>query len=90
MARKKKTKAIKDGSDLIGTVDIVKISRGIDVIAGIMIKHGLNHLSEEEWEKIKVFKSVKKNLKNETYVAKEVSKKPFGDDKKEKDKKDKK
>lgn len=90
MARKRKIKEIKDGGNLIGTIDIVKVSKGIDTIAGVMVKHGLNHLSEDEWEKIKVFKSVKANLEKENYVVKGVSKKSFGDDKKDKDKKDKK
>lgn len=90
MARKRKIKEVKDGSNLIGTIDIIKVSKGIDTIVGVMIKHGLNHLSEDDWEKIKVFKSVKANLEKENYVAKEVSKKSSWDDKKDKDKKDKK
>ncbi len=84
-----KKRVVKDGSDLKGPLSIEKKNKGIDTIAGVMIKPGLNRLTEADWEKIKGYKVVKNNLTNDLYIAKEGSKTSFND-KKEKDKKDKK
>jgi len=84
-------RVIKDGSNLKGPLSLVKMNKGIDTIAGVTIKHGLNRLSEIDWEKIKGFKLVKININKKFYVVKEAEKSSLPDSiKKEKDKKDKK
>ena len=83
-------RVIRDGSNLKGPLNLVKINKGIDTIAGVRINHGLNRLTEADWEKIKGFKIVKNNLKKELYVVKEGFKPSSDSNKKEKDKKDKK